>query len=50
MLKIVMGEGGEKSVAYWGKMGKVLNVLDVLTSFKAGRIDINQRLISSELF
>jgi hypothetical protein len=51
MVKIVVGEsGGEKSAAYWGKIGKVLNVLEVLTSFKAGRIDINQRLISSELF
>jgi hypothetical protein len=51
MLKMVLAESAaEKNANYWTKIGKVMNVLEVLTSFKAGRIDINQRLISSELF
>jgi len=48
MLRVVGQEStGEKAVGYWTKIGKMINVMEVLTSFKAGRIDINQRLISS---
>ena len=51
VFRIVLAEGGgEKSTAYWGKISKILNILEILVSFKGVRIDINQRLISSELF
>lgn len=46
----VLGEGGEKSASYWQRVDKLLDLLHVLLTFKESRIDVNQRLISTELF
>lgn len=51
IFKVVLSENSkDKNLLYWNKMAKIMKILEVMISFKGLRLDINQRLIASELF